>query len=231
MYHFEINNPNNLLIDTNSEYIPVPFGSRCTSAIACNYSGIRKFSLPFDWTVPLFPIKIKIILENNFKNFLPDVHNNKFGNIYNIILAHFDINLDNGINTYKRRIERFNTIMNDTKKKYFIYINEDYIYNKSYREDKFNDDIFNQMLELEDYIKEKYKNIDYRILFFNFKYHNVPKNSNIINIVLNTSYNFVDNEKLCIDDMIPKFRIFCGEILSKFFNTEVTKNTNYDFNI
>ena len=230
MYHFEINNPNNLFIDVNSEYIPVTFGSRCTSALACKSSGIRKFSLPFDWTIPLFPRKIKKVLENNFENFLPDVRNGKFRNIYDIGLAHFDSDINNGINMYKRRIDRFNSIMNNTKKKYFIYINEDYIYNKNYREDKFNDEIFRDLIELEKYIKEQYNNIDYNILFFNFKHHNIPENSNIINIVLTTSYKFVDNEYMCVDKMIPNFRIFCGEILAKLFNTKFIHNYDINFN-
>lgn len=43
------------------------------------------------------------------------------------------------------------------------------------------------MLELEKFIKDKYINIDYNILYFNFKHHNIPTNSNIINIVLHTT--------------------------------------------
>ena len=79
MYSYAVNNPNNLIIEQNNFYA-IPFGHRCTSAIACNFASIRKFSLPFDWLVPLFPKKIQHILENNFNDFIPDVRNNIFLN-------------------------------------------------------------------------------------------------------------------------------------------------------
>ena len=147
MFSHYINNSNNLTINNN--FYAVPFGQRCTSALACKYANIRNFSLPFDWTIPLFPSKIKKVLEYDFYGFIPDVHNNHFDNIYDIGLAHFNPDIEKGVNEYKRRIDRFNYIMNDNKKKYFVYINEDYLYDDNYRNDHFNDTIFNEMLDLE----------------------------------------------------------------------------------
>ena len=57
--------------------------------------------------------------------------------------------------------------MNQHKKLYFIYINEDYIYDIKYHKNEFNDNIFNEILELESFIKDKYINIDYYILISN----------------------------------------------------------------
>lgn len=225
MFSYEINNPNNFVIE--NDYFIIPFGHRCTSAIACNYAGIRKFSLPFDWTSPLFPNKIQKVLENNFDDFIPDVHNDIFENKYGFTLVHFNKNIDVGIEEYKKRIDRFIDLINQPKKMYFVYINEDYLYNEGFREDKFNDNIFNEMLELEKFIKNKYINIDYTILYFNFKHHNIPTNSNIINIVLHTTnlYNAEDSSPY------GELRVYCGKILAELFNTNLTVNPKaYYFN-
>ena len=218
MFSYFINNPQNFLIQ-NTDFYAIPFGHRCTSAIICKYANIRKFSLPFDWIIPLLPNKTKQILENDFQDFIPNVPYNYF-NKYNVGLAHFNKDIEEGIQEYKRRIQRFNEIINKKNKKlYFIYINEDYLYNKDYREREFNDNIFNEMLDLELFLKEKYPHIDYNILYFNFQEHNIPSNSNIINIVLNTT-NLYDFEYENMSETYY-FRIYCGEILSKLFNTEL----------
>jgi hypothetical protein len=128
------------------------------------YANIRKCSYPFDWNIPLFPKKIIKVLDNNFDDFIPDVHNGIFHNKYDITLAHFNDDINNGIEEYKRRIDRFNIIINQRKKIYFVYINEDYLYDGNYREREFNNNIFNEMLELENFVKNKYINIDYFIV-------------------------------------------------------------------
>jgi hypothetical protein len=220
MFSYTINNPNQIVIKKD-EFVAIPFGHRCTSALACKYSNIRNFSLPFDWTIPLFPKKIQKVLENNFENFIPEVHKKKFRNKYDIGLAHFNENVDEGIEEYKRRIVRFNNIINQPKKIYFVYINEDYFYNADYQKESFNDNIFNEMLELENFLKRKYININYNILYFDFKHHTIPKNSNIINIVL---HNKDFGEKY-----IREFRAFCGKILSELFNTNLS--LGYDVSI
>jgi hypothetical protein len=222
MFSHVIVNPNNLVI--NNDCFVIPFGHRCTSALACKYSNMRKFSLPFDWTIPLFPKKIQKVLENNFEDFIPDVYNGVFHNKYDFILAHFNNDINNGVEEYNRRIDRFNYVMNEPKKKYFIYINEDYLYNKNYREDEFNNNMFQEMLELEAFIKKKYVNIDYTILFFNFKNHDIPRDSNIINIVLHSN-------KLYDEPNIPvydKLRYYCGKILSHLFETTLTLSIDPD---
>jgi hypothetical protein len=215
MFSSTINNPNNFVI--KNDYNIIPFGHRCSSALACKYANIRKVSLPFDWNYPAFPNKIKKVLENNFDDFIPDVYNGIFRNKYDFILAHFNSNINNGVEEYKRRINRFNDIINQPKKIYFVYINEDYLYDDNFRSDEFNNNIFNEMLELEIFIKNKYINIDYNILYFNFKHHNVPMNSNIINIVLHTTnlYNTYINAPF------DELRIYCGKILTELFNTKL----------
>jgi len=220
---FKYNINPNIIINNTEDYYVIPFGHRCTSALAIKYASLRKMSLPFDWTNPALPEKIKNVLENNFKDFIPDVHNNIFRNKYDFVLVHFNNNIDEGIKQYERRIERFKKIIKGDTKMYFVYINEDYLYNEKYREKEFNDNIFSQMLELELYLKKKYPKINYNILYFNFFEHKIPKESNIINIVLNTNITY----KKWDDSPFEKFREYCGEILSIIFKSEFKRGYSH----
>lgn len=199
------------------DYTLIPLGHRCSSALAIQYASLRNMSLPFDWVLKLFPRRIKNVLENNFQDFIPDVHKNKFYNKYGFRIAHFNENVDEGIKEYVRRIERLKKILQKQNKIYFVYINEDYLYDKDYRDKNFNDDIFSQMIELEVYLKKTYPKINYNILFFNFFENKIPKDSNIINIVLHTTiiYDDISNSPF------QELRIYCAKILSIIFKTKL----------
>lgn len=219
LFSYTINNPNNLVVvDFCDNYNVIPFGHRCTSALACKYSNLRKYSLPFDWVIPLYPNKIKDILQNNFEDFIPDVHRNIFHNKYNVSLKHFNPDITTGIDEYKRRVERFSKVIIEPNTKYFIYINEDYLYEDAYRNDELNDAIFNEMLELENYLRDKYADIEYRILYFNFKCHKIPCGSNIVQVLLNTTTTFDNRKTAPFED----FRDYCGKILAELFKTTLT---------
>lgn len=220
MFSYTIHNPKKIKINTVN-YCAVPFGYRCTSALACIYANIRKFSLPFDWVMPLFPNKIKKILENDFNDYIPDVHNGVFCNIYDIELVHFNDNIDEGIDEYKRRIDRFRNIIKQPTHLYFIYSNEDYLTKSQYRTEEFNNNIFNEMLDLENYLKKYTSN--YTIIYFSFTRHNIPSNSNIINIIIHTNQYDVNFK------IIEQFRIYCGKILSILFKTQLNID-NFTFN-
>jgi len=219
MFSYVINNPNNFVI--KNDYFIIPFGHRCATSLACKYANIRKFSLPFDWGIPFFPKTIKQILENNFEGFTDFVFEKKItkNTKYNFKSMHFNSNI---VELLKRRIARFNDIITQSKKIYFIYINEDYLYDNSYRTDKFNNENFNEMLELEEFIKKKYVNIDYNILYFNFERHIIPINSNIINIVLQTTNLYDTNKGAPFEEL----RNYCGKILAELFNTNLTLGYN-----
>lgn len=224
MFSYKINNPNNKIIKYDNCYI-IPIGHRCATSLACIYAQIRKFSLPFDWGIPWYPNTIQKILENDFKDFCNFKGNGYIYNpTYNFGSEHFNNDINVLVNTFERRIERFNNIINEQKKIYFIYINEDFLYNKNHREDMYCDKIFNELLELEIFLKKKYVNIDYNILYFDCKEHNIPTSSNIINIVLhsNTLY-----EK-SVDSPYGEFRIYCGKILSELFGTSLKLNIKID---
>ena len=230
MFSHTINNPNNVVIkQNNKDYCVIPFGHRCATALACKYANIRLDSLPFDWGAFWFPNIIQKVLENNFDNFNNfESHNNVIINkTYGVSFGHFNVNFNDGIEEYTRRINRFNDIIIKPTTKYFVYLNEDYINKEQFRLDEFNDKIFDEMLELESFIKEKYINIDYNILYFNFKHHNIPANSNIINIVLHSDTFYEPNEVAPYENL----RNYCGQILSELFNTELTLGYHYtDFN-
>ena len=123
---YQLNNSNNIILDKDDFYV-IPFGFRCTSALAAKFSSLRQFSLPFDWTFPTYPNKIKEVLKNDFVDFIPDVHNGVFKNKYNIKLAHFNENINEGINQYKRRISRFKKIIKIIRKN-ILYISMKIIY-------------------------------------------------------------------------------------------------------
>ena len=223
MFTYSINNPNNININVGNDNIDkchfVPFGHRCTSAISIQAAGLRNQSLPFDWTIPALPNRIKAVLEQDFADFVPDVPRTFF-NKYGLGLAHFNGNITEGIDQYNRRLDRFRNIMNDNiKKKYFVYINEDYLYNNEYRKDKFNNTVFNEMLELENFLKQKYPQLKYNIIYFNFMKHSIPKNSNIVNIVLKTTSKLFDKESGSYSILTP-FRNKCGSILQEIFNID-----------
>ena len=226
LFSHDLINPNNLIIDKeNSDFIP--FGRRCTSAIACNEAKLRVFSLPFDWVAPLFPYKIHNVLKENFNDFFPDrTGRTRFGrrklmNKYGIKFPHYPKNKTMGDQQLTRRIDRFNEIMVNSKKKYFIYIDEDYFYHEEFRTKEFNDTIFNDMLNLEVFLKNKYENLDYCILYFNFVDITIPQDSKIIQIKLHSHNHYnctTEALKKRIERVINRFRGYCGELLGELFN-------------
>jgi hypothetical protein len=123
----------------------------------------------------------------------------------------------------KYRVNRLNHILQQQSNHiYFVYINADYLYDSNYRTDEFNKNNFNDMLALEIFLKKKYINLDYTILYFNFVKHEIPKNSKIINIILQTDILYEKE----IDSPFEELRIYCGEILSNLFHTDLNV-TNY----
>lgn len=223
MFSHTLHNPNHFEI-ADKDYIVIPFGHRCTSALACKYASLRKVSLPFDWTMLTFPDKIHRVLDCDFEDFIPDVYNKKFINKYNLHLAHFNENVDVGVDEYRKRIDRFKRLIRSREKIYFVYINEDYLYDPNCRTIQFNDDMFKKMLDLETFLHATYANMDCNILYFNFVKHAVPDNSKIINIVLHTTelYNVTEGSPY------QALRNYCGKVLALMFGTPLIIGYNND---
>jgi len=204
-------------------YNVVPIGFRCPAAMACNYAKLRTISLPFDWASPLNPAKTKKVLETNFVDFLPsDISNNimydknnnpELKNKYGFILCHFNKNIDEGVNEYKRRINRLKDILKEDKKIYFVFINQDYLNNPVFRNEKANEDKYIEMLDLSKTIKKLYDKMDFDILYFDFVKHKKIENSNIVQITISTDKYFLNEEESTFNE----FRIYCGEILKELF--------------
>ena len=115
--------------------------------------------------------------------------------------------------------KKVDKIINGSNKIYFVYINADYPHDKKCREHTFINEVFYDMLKLEQYIKSKYVNINYNILYFDFKKWDIPKDSNIINIVLQT--NTLYNRQTL--SSVTQYWNYCGEILSELFTTKFVK--------
>jgi hypothetical protein len=223
-YKYEINNPNNIHINGSIENIEViPIGFRCSTAIACMYSNLRNYSLPFDWVTHALPYKINQVFEKDFVNFLPtdlSIDKRHNTNIYNIALAHFSqmCNKDKnkGIIIMNRRIERLKKILTNNKVKYFIYINENHIPER-YRNVKLDKNLsnktFNEIIELDNFFKKHYSHCKCIIIYIDFFSHNVPIDSNIIHIMIH-----LNNSKTSS----PLNRPFYGAILSDLFKSEYT---------
>jgi len=203
-------------VPTNN-YTIIPFGHRCTSAIACKMAGLRNFSLPFDWINSGYPYKLQHVMMKDFKNYIPDEYQDNqeaVMNKYDILLAHVNKNRDAGVTEYERRIERFRNIMKDDSTKYFVCIYEDYLYNTMHRKKYYHNNVFNGILEFEKYYKTNYGD-NFNIIWFDFIKHKIPDDSNIILYV-------VDPDKLYDDfegSSYGAFREFCGMTLQKIFNT------------
>jgi hypothetical protein len=230
MFSYTINNPNNFIIDSNNYHI-VPIGFRCSTAIACKYANIRKFSLPFDWGIPWYPKTIHQIIESNFENFYDFKAPNDraiFNTKYGFGSGHFNKNINELVETMKKRVDRLNNIIIEQNKKiYFIHISEDYFYDEKHREDSFNDMILKQLLELEILLKTKYIHLNFNIIYINFRQETIPENSNIINIVLHSSKLYEKSQGAPFESL----RKYCGKILSELFNSKYCDNPiNYSDN-
>lgn len=252
MFSNHIHHNKTKLENNQNNFYIIPFGQRCSIAMACIHANLRKFSLPFDWTIPLYPKNIKYILKNKFKYYIPDVFNDNFINIYNIRIAHFNINKKEGIEQYKRRIQRFNNIMMDKNKIiYFIYLNDDYIVNEKYRNRNFNKNMYEELLNLELFIKQLYPNLKFKILYFDFVYHKIPKYSNIILIELKFNKKIIESKfKQRYSNIIKytdksekssselnkklerfyfkKLRQYIGYVLSEMFGTKFDKYVKFN---
>ena len=195
-----------------------PIGHKCSSAMALNVVGMRHFSLPFDWCEHLFPKKVIEIFEDNFEKFIPDddlvcvntdwgyYHKNK----YDVHISHIDIGkIAETIASYKRRILRAIDLLNGTKTLLFLYINEGYLWNKDFRDEDFNKKTFEELVELDTYIKTRYPELKYKILFIDFVKHDVPPTSNIVNMIVKSTHLY----DVHIDNIVSEFRIHCSKLL------------------
>ena len=215
--HYTINNPMKISFLTGKPVISI--GIRCTSAIACRYAGIRKVAMPFDWTIPTTPSIVQAILEEDFKDFIPDVANEKFINRYGIRLAHFNPDRNAGIEAMKRRISRCRQLLNTYSGRiYFVYTHEDYLYDPAHRATTYTTERYNEMIQLYNYMCDTFPRLDIVIIYIDFADHPRIPSANIVHVKMHVDRT-CDNPLKPDPTLFVPFRKMCGDILCKLFGT------------
>lgn len=205
-----INNQNNVKIDGLDEFIVVPIGNRCYTTLICDRAELRVCALPFDWVYHVFPTTILMELDSNFEFFIPEVEKGIYTNKNNIKFPHFYKKIEDGIFHTKKTIDRFVNILNSDVKIYFIYMLYDCITEKEWRTDNFNIEILNNFNIFEKHLEKKFPQMNYGIILISFYEHiNLPINSKILQIVLNSEY-FYDKKS----DFVV---CYCKDLLKTLF--------------
>lgn len=149
--------------------------------------------------------------------------NDNFKLEYGFALMHFGHDIQQGIKTYQRRIERFNELLNSTRNLYLVYVFEDYLYNEDYRSVGFCEAKFKEMVELYNYIKAEYAQTKINIVYFDFHEHQIPAGLPIMNVVIRASkYYNEDNAQVH-----NKFREYCSDVLKKLTSNVTGKSTGF----
>lgn len=199
------------------KYVVVPFGHRCTSAIACKMAGLRSFSLPFDWINSGYPRKLHNVMRHNFIDFVPSEYQDNqeaVMNKYDILLAHVNKNRDEGVEQYNRRIQRFREVMQSDKLVIFVSIYEDYLYNQMHRDEEYHNDVFQGLIETEQFCK-RIRNPPCLFIHIDFVERKVPKDSNIVQVIVKPDKLYDSFE----ESSYGGFREYCGQILQKVFDS------------
>ena len=134
--------------------IIVPIGIDCCIAGLLRKLNIRKEGFPFDWNVTYNGVKE--IIEDNFKRFIPNENNI---NEYNVKFIHDTFPRD--IEKYKRKIERFYTALTSDKK--IILLRKGHMEHHHNESSTIKCDI-KDSYDLDKYISDKYKNLNYTII-------------------------------------------------------------------
>jgi hypothetical protein len=158
-------------INTNNDYdIIIPFGIRCSNALALVKLEYRKYSLPFDYIHINDTKNLFDCLDTDFKNFLEKHPDDNTLNLYNMQIGvkhlfpnFYDKNNNNHL-LLKKRIKRFYEILNSHKKICFIFSNEDYFYSEKYRN---NNEDFEYFVKIQNLLKKKYSNLQFDIITIN----------------------------------------------------------------
>lgn len=205
--------------ELEKDFRVIPIGLRCTSAIATKSAGLRQCSLPFDWLDKAYPIKVRNVLEADFADFIPDVYQGQFINKYEIHFPHFNPDLEKGIQECVRRMDRFRSMLQTESMIFFVYVNEDYLYNPMFRDPYVNQKMFEHMEEVDALLASKVCH-QYKILYIDFVQHESNSDtSHIESIVLKSTQYYACEEDAPFHD----YREMCGRLLSRYFCTTFEK--------
>jgi len=171
--------------------IIIPIGIDCGIAEMLRKYKIRSVAYPFDWIVTYKGITD--ILKNDFKDYIPNIKDsigiidgchNIFNNSYGTKFIHDKFPLKEEYEKYDRRINRFKDILNNSSEE-IIFFKKGHAYH-NHVEYNFKDDI-EDIQELNNYLKENYKSLKYKIilvLLCNNCYHNKNININDDHIII-----------------------------------------------
>jgi hypothetical protein len=226
---------NNIKINkTDIDYF-ISFGVNCCNGIAINETKLRKESLPFD-SIVSSPKIIYHCLINNFKDFtifdekkdFLDVdlnisnlfeimkddltkHTNKYGIFFNHYL---DKDIEVVIETFTRRINRFFSILQNSKNVIFIYSTELSIYNLKFRDSQ--NEYYEYLIKIEEFLLEKFKNITFKIICFNCNVDHV-NTDNILNIKVSIDESKLSDNMETHDSTFNEYRLLIKNEINKIF--------------
>lgn len=136
--------------------IIIPIGIDCNSALILRAMEIRKFALPFDWTVTYQGVAD--IIRDDFINFIPS-DNNKINNISGIEFPHNTFPQD--AEKYKRRIERFKDLLKNSQET-IVFLKKGHLKDHHHDYNIIENDM-NDVEKLNIILKERYPNLKYKI--------------------------------------------------------------------
>lgn len=148
--------------------IIIPIGIDCGIAEILRKYKIRTMAFPFDWIVSYFGITK--ILKNDFKDYIPDIKDsvgiydgchNIFNHFYGTKFIHDKFPEKEEYDKYERRINRFKDILNNSTDE-IIFFKKGHAYH-NHGEYNFKDDI-DDVVELNNYLKDNYINLKYKIV-------------------------------------------------------------------
>jgi hypothetical protein len=147
------------------KYLYIPIGIDCDVATMCKELGIREAAFPFDHIVTYEGITN--IVKNDFQGFLPNAKTDDLNEPsilnkqYGVRFMHDNFLKKSDVDKYKRRIERFNNILKTEKKK-VIFIKKGHSLHHHNEYNMTNE--YNEIKELDDYLQNNYKELDYKIV-------------------------------------------------------------------
>lgn len=143
----------------------IPIGIDCDVATMCKEQNIRTCAFPFDHIVTYEGITN--IVKSKFENFLPSakLHDLTSSSIlnrhYGVRFMHDNFLKQAETDKYKRRIERFFNILKTEKNK-VIFIKKGHAL---HHHNEYNiPDEYEEIKELDDYLQNNYKELDYKIV-------------------------------------------------------------------
>jgi hypothetical protein len=164
-----------------NKYMFISLGIDCGTANILKQLGLRNYSLPFDWVVTYEGITN--IINNNFTNYLPKEHDNKYELLNKnsgTLFLHNNFPAD--IEQMNKRIDRFKNLLETSNEK-IIFVRKSH---GSHHHGEYNNVIndINDAINLDLLLLKKYPNLIYEIhviLICDNCFTNIAINENISN--------------------------------------------------